>query len=51
MPIITFSEFFGAIARFIIAMSIMLAPFAIDAALDHWLENSLPPVAEQEVQP
>lgn len=51
MPIITFSELFGVIARFIIAMSIMLAPFVIEAALDAWLANTLPPVEEMEVQP
>lgn len=51
MPIITFSEFFGAIARFIIAMAVMLSPYILEAALDAWLANTLPPVEEMEVQP
>lgn len=54
MPIITFSELFGAIARFIIALVILLSPYILGAAIDHltddWLDNTLPPVEEAKHQ-
>lgn len=37
-----------SVLKYALVMAVMLSPYAIDAALDKWLGNSLPPTCETE---
>lgn len=39
------------LAKLTLCMAVMLAPFAIEAAVDKWLKNTLPPTEGKEAQP
>ena len=49
-----FSDIF-AVCKFLVKLAIvaalMLAPYALDASMDKWLGNSLPPTCETEKKP
>ena len=42
---------FMGVLKLVLVLAIVLAPYALDAAFDKLLGNSLPPTIESEVQP
>ena len=37
-----------SILKYALVLAVLLSPYAIDAAIDKWLENTLPPTESHE---